>query len=230
MVLLLVVTFSVAKEHKSFGRTSEWVFMEHAQETTFTKQPWFTLNGSFLIQGRFYIYICMYIYIYICIYIHIYMYIHYIYMYIYMDIYIYMYIYIYVHIYMHTYMYIYVYIYIYTTNDNDPFRGKGWWYKSKLVLILVFLGFILEHLGKQKECHWFQVISDELDRAYQSWHWLAIPTSLLKHIYIYTYIYIYIYICMLQIKHIYIRIYVLDFVSFQFRVCVCVNWKLGLAI
>ena len=113
MVLLLVVTFSVAKEHKSFGRTSEWVFMEHAQETTFTKQPWFTLNGSFLIQGRFYIYIYVYIYVYI------YMYIHYIYMDIYICIYMYIYIcihictYMYIHIYTYTYIYTYIHIYIY---------------------------------------------------------------------------------------------------------------------
>ena len=186
----------------------------YIHETTMVYSKWFLPNTGKVLH----IYICMYIYMYI------YMYIHYIYMYIYGHIYMY----IYVHIYIYAYIYVHICIYIYTTNDNDPFRGKGWWYKSKLVLILVFLGFILEHLGKQKECHWFQVISDELDRAYQSWHWLAIPTSLLKHIYTY----IYIYICMLQIKHIYIyiRIYVLDFVSFQFRVCVCVNWKLGLAI
>ena len=141
-----------------------------------------------------------------------------------MDIYIYVYIYMYIYIY--AYIYVHMYIYIYTTNDNDPFRGKGWWYKSKLVLILVFLGFILEHLGKQKECHWFQVISDELDRAYQSWHWLAIPTSLLKHIYIHTYIYIYI--CMLQIKHIYIYTYIcIRFCQFSIsRLCLC-QLKIG---
>ena len=94
---------------------------------------------------------------------------------------------------------------------TTPFGGRGWWYKSKLVLILVFLGFILEHLGKQKECHWFQVIWDELDRAYQSWHWLAIPTSLVKHIYIHTYIHMYAtnktYIHIYMYIYIYIYVY-----------------------
>ena len=111
---------------------------------------------------------------------------------------------------------------------TTPFGGRGWWYKSKLVLILVFLGFILEHLGKQKECHWFQVIWDELDRAYQSWHWLAIPTSLVKHIYIY----IHIYICMLQIKHTHIYIYIYTYICIRFcqfsisRLCLC-QLKIG---
>ena len=43
---------------------------------------------------------------------------------------------------------------------TSPFRGRGWWYKSKAVLILLFLGLIPENLGKN-ECHWFQSISDE---------------------------------------------------------------------